>query len=359
MNQVKRIVCLILVVAMLLPALTGCGQYVESDEPKEMRTFTDSVGREVEIPVEVDSIAPVGPWAQLILYTLCPNKLVGYGTALTRKQKNFMDEKYWDLPVFGHYYGKNGDMNYEALIAAKPDFIIDIGDIQENIVSDMDGLQEQTGIPVIFIENTIANTPEMYTLLGEATGDEEQAATLADYAQETLDMATNNREQITDEDRVSMLYGQGEYGLQTAGAGGIHAQVLELVGVENVAVLETVSSEGRDEVSIEQVLLWNPDIVILAPDSNYSDIFKDATWADVSAVKNGKVYEIPGSPYNWIDQPPSVQSLLGIRWLGNLAYPELYDFDMVQETITFFDLFFHYDLSEDEARDLMANSTFS
>jgi len=345
---------------MLLPILAGCGQPGGSDEEKETRAFTDSAGREVQIPVDVERIAPVGPWAQLILYTLCPDKLVGYSTSLTRKQKAYMDEKYWDLPVFGHYYGStNADMNYEALIAAKPDFIIDIGDTQDNIVADMDGLQEQTGIPAIFIESSILNTPEMYTLLGEATGDTEKAETLSAYAQETLDMAEANREQITDENRVSVLYGQGEYGLHVAGAGGDHARVLEVVGVENVAVLENVSAAGRDEVSIEQVLLWDPDILILAPDSNYSNIYKDTTWSVVNAVKNKRVYEIPESPYNWIDQPPSVQGLLGIRWLGNLAYPELYDLDMLAEATTFFDLFFHYDLSEDEARALMANSTFS
>ena len=57
-------------------------------------------------------------------------------------------------------------------------------------------------------------------------------------------------------------------------------------------------------------------------------------------------------------QPPAVNRIIGIRWLGNLLYPDLYDEDMIEEAKTFYQLFWHYDLSDEEARALMAHSTY-
>jgi iron complex transport system substrate-binding protein len=221
----------------------------------------------------------------------------------------------------------------------------------------MDGVSEQTGIPVIFVEATLYTMADAYDALGELLGVPERAAALSAYVRETLALAEENRVRIAEEDRVSVLFGNGEYGLEVAGAGSIHAETIEVAGAENVAVLDRVSGSGRDAVSIEQVMLWDPDAVILAPDSCYNDIFDDPQWANVGAVRRGAVYEIPLGPYSWLDRPPSVQRALGVLWLGNLLYPELYDIDMIEETRRFYALFWNCALTEDEARALLANST--
>ena len=72
---------------------------------------------------------------------------------------------------------------------------------------------------------------------------------------------------------------------------------------------------------------------------------------------NGRYYEIPGLPYDWMSYPPSVNRVLGIWWLGNLLYPELYDYDMVQVAQEYYRLFWHYDLTEEEARQMLSRST--
>ena len=68
--------------------------------------ITDSAGREVEIPKNIQRIAPSGPLAQIVLYTVAPDKLVGWSIDLSDAQKEYIPEKYWDLPVFGQFYGK-------------------------------------------------------------------------------------------------------------------------------------------------------------------------------------------------------------------------------------------------------------
>ena len=125
------------------------------------------------------------------------------------------------------------------------------------------------------------------------------------------------------------------------------------MGVRNAADMDSILATGGDEVSMEQILIWNPEIVILAPDSCYDDIYGDKLWARVDAVKNRRVYEVPIGPYNWLDRPPSVQRVLGILWLGNIVYPEQYDFDIAEKAQEFYRLFFRYDLSAEEARELL------
>jgi iron complex transport system substrate-binding protein len=355
-----RVPAILLAGLLLISAASGCATGAVSadrDLAGETRVFTDSAGRKTELPREIDRIAPSGAYAQIMLYTLCPEKLIGLSAPFSRNQKKYIDEGYWDLPVFGQFYGKNATMNFEEIIKAGPDVIIDIGEEKDGIAADMDGISGQTGIPVVFVEATLDTMADAYDTLGELLGVPERAAELSSYVRWALALAAETRAGIAAEDRVKVLFGNGEYGLEVAGAGSIHAETLDVAGAENVAVLDRVSGSGRDAVSVEQVLLWDPDVVILAPDSCYNDIFDDPQWADVGAVRRGAVYEIPMGPYSWLDRPPSVQRALGVLWLGNLLYPELYDMDMIAETQRFYALFWNYALTEDEARALLANST--
>jgi iron complex transport system substrate-binding protein len=322
----------------------------------ETRAFTDSAGREVQIPVEITTIAPSGSYAQLILYTLCPDKLIGLSDPFTRIQKKYIDEKYYDLPIFGKLYGSAGTFNLEEIIKASPDVIIDMGERKTGIGADMDSVQSRTGIPVIFIEATIDTMADAYDMLGDMLGMEGQAAELSRYIREVMDFAADTKNKIQEGTRPSVLYSQGEYGNEVNGAGSVHSEVLDYVGVKNAAVMDSILATGGDEVSMEQIILWNPEVVILAPDSCYREIYTDSLWAEVDAVRNRRVYEAPIGPYNWLDRPPSVQRVLGILWLGNLVYPEYYDFDMTEKAQEFYKLFFRYALSTEEAQELMARS---
>ena len=341
----------------LVFSLCACGNTARSVK-KGTRLFTDSCGREVEIPVEIDSIVPSGPLAQMILYTVCPDKLQSLSSALTRTQKKYLDKSLWDLPVTGQFYGGAASVNYEEIIASAPDIIIDMGEYMDTIVEDMDALQAQTQTPVIFIEASLDAIARAYDLLGEVTGDVEQAEACAAYIRETLTDIAERAARIPESERLRTIYAMGEYGNEVYGRGSIHAETLDYVGAENIAVVERYNAQGRTEVPMETMLLWNPDVLILGPDSNYREIWTDLMWANVSAVKSGRVYEIPLGPYNWLDQPPSVQRILGLKWLGNVLYPELYNYDMIDETRKFYALFWHYEVSETEARELMENSIY-
>jgi iron complex transport system substrate-binding protein len=291
----RRTIAILLTTLILVFMLAGCtGTPKMSTKASETWTFTDSAGRQVELPRQIDRIAPSGSLAQIALYTLCPGKIIGLAQKYSDSQKPYIDPAVTALPVFGQFYGSSGgDLNLEAVIAAKPQVIIDIGEKKDTIVSDMDGIAEQTGLPVIFIEATLETMSRAYAVLGGVLGCAQRAAALGAYVDGVLAMAAENRAKIADADRARVLFVQDASGLFVNSAGSIHADVIDYVGAVNVARLDFVSGGKGAEVSMEQIQLWDPDVLIIAPDSIYDTVGKDVLWANITAVKRGAFYEVP------------------------------------------------------------------
>ena len=154
----KRIV-LLTVLLLLLLLLVGCGQQAAENPPAETYSFTDSAGRTVEIPKQIDRIAPSGGLAQMALFAIAPDKLVGVSGQWKDTALPYVGDQYRDLPILGQFYGMK-NFNKEAVLSVNPQVIIDVGEKKATIVEDMDQIQASLGIPVIFIEAQLDNTDE-------------------------------------------------------------------------------------------------------------------------------------------------------------------------------------------------------
>ena len=99
-------------------------------------------------------------------------------------------------------------------------------------------------------------------------------------------------------------------------------------------------------------------MIVFAPDSIYSTVSGEKAWQEIKAIKNGKYYEVPLGPYNWMGNPPSVNRYIGMIWLTQLLYPEQAQYDLYQETARYYKLFYHSDLTEEQYKALVANSVF-
>lgn len=353
----------ILIIAVLSVSLAACGSKGSSANTQKSaenaaRTVTDSCGRQVSIPSKITKIAPSGVMAQIVLYTLCPDKLVGLSSNFSEVTKKYIDKKYWDLPKFGQFYGKNVSLNMEALAAAAPDVIIDIGQAKPTIKDDMDGLQKQLGIPVLFVEATQKTMDKAYTMLGDFVGEQKQAEILSAYCKNTIEDISKKSASIPEKDKITIYYALGNEGLNTNAAGSIHADDIEAVGAVNAANVQLVSSGAGSIVTMEQIMKWNPNVIITAPNGIYNTISSDKLWQSLNAVKSGKIYEIPNGPFNWIGDPPSVNRIIGLKWLGNLVYPNVYKYDMAAEAKDFYSKFYHINLSSDQINELLKNSTY-
>ena len=101
----------------------------------------------------------------------------------------------------------------------------------------------------------------------------------------------------------------------------------------------------------------DPDIIILASGGPYEKLNNsDSQWKELRAVKEDHYYEIPGRPYSWMSAPPSVNQVLGARWLMSVVYPDLYESDIYEDVRNYYKLFWHYDLSDDELKTMLQHS---
>jgi iron complex transport system substrate-binding protein len=74
----------------------------------------------------------------------------------------------------------------------------------------------------------------------------------------------------------------------------------------------------------------------------------------VRAVREGRVYLAPTAPFGWIDRPPSLNRVIGLKWLAGLFYPDKFPADLRETTRAFYRLFYHVDVSEPELDTLIA-----
>mgnify|MGYP004553159989 CR=1 FL=1 len=353
----KRFLSILICIALCL-SLVACGADYDPLKGVATQQFTDSAGRDVTLPQEITRVAASGSTAQMILMTIAPELLVGLASSPSTAQMPYFPEDMWYLPTFGQFYGSKANLNLESLIDAQPQVIIDLGDAKESVAEDMSTIQKQTGIPTIFIEATLESMPQAYRTLGRLLGREEQGERLASYIDRTLAMAQENAAAIPDAQRKTVMFGTGSTGLACNAAGSTQADVIERVGAINaIESGELTNRNGGTTVNLEQVYVYDPQVILLSAGGPF-DTLEQSEWSELSAVRSGSYYEIPNLPYDWMSSPPSVNRVLGIWWLGNLLYPEQYDYDMIAVAQEFYGLFWHYELSEKEARTLLAHSTY-
>lgn len=315
--------------------------------------FTDSVGRAVEVPKEITKIAISGPLAQIVVFSLAPDKMIGIATPWSDVTESIMKPEYYNLPILGQLYGGKGELNLETLLASGAQVVIDVGEPKDSIVSDLDQLQEQTGIPFVHITANLDNMGDAYRLLGTLLDMQEEAEIRAVYCEETYQRTKSIANHV---EKANLLYCLGDKGQNIIAKGSYHAEVIDLLS-NNLAVVEKPVSKGTgNEVDMEQILNWNPEVILFASDSIYDTVGTDPAWQDISAIKNGKYYEVPNGPYNWMGFPPSAQRYLGMLWMSQLLYPEEANYDLYKEVSNYFKLFYHADLTEAQYQELISKS---
>lgn len=349
----KKAAIVFLVLALLL---CGCKQ-ASVKTAGETQEFTDSTGRTVILPANITKIAISGPLSQIYILPLAGDMLVGVSTAYAEDAQSYLPAYIYEKAEIGQLYGGKGEMDLEALLAAAPDVVIDIGEPKKTTADDLTTLTEQTGIPFIHIDATVATAPEAYRILGKLLCREEKAEELAVWCENTYAMITDMMMQVDAAGaRKTLLYCLGDKGVNVIVQGSFHAETINFMS-DNLAVVEDVVSSGAgNEVDLEQILLWNPDVIIFAPDSCYENIASSEQWQSIGAVSRDDFYKTPSGPYGWLSSPPAVQRYLGMLWLGDLLYSEYSEYDLQTAVTEYYRLFYGCDLTDDMYQELMTNA---
>jgi iron complex transport system substrate-binding protein len=297
---------------------------------------TDASGREIRPPAKVERVYAAGPPAGLLVFAIAPDKLTGWTRGMRPNEAQFFDERYASLPELGRLTGRGDTANVEVVLRAKTDLIVDIGSTAPSLAGLAQSVQERTGIPYALFDGRIESTPATLRALGRLMGNEREAEALASWYENELRDA--KRRAALSRSRPLVYYGRGPAGLQTGGKGSINVEVLEFLGVRNAAA---EARAGLVSVPFEQVILWNPQVILTTDPNFWRLAWVDARWRAVEAVQRKQVFLSPHLPFGWFDFPPGANRLLGIWWAGRLLEPEAFDVDLSAKAREFHRRFYH------------------
>ncbi|KLK88890.1 iron ABC transporter substrate-binding protein [Methanoculleus sediminis] len=348
------LILLLGICGVLLCASAACTATQGTPSPAENRTITDMAGRTVVVPSEIESILCTSPPSTMLVYMIAPGRLAGWNFAPV---KEYTPGRYAALPVVGGWFGKETG-NYETFISMHPDIIVEgyTTDGGAALASVAERQRKMGPIPVVAVEDTVNATGYSAPIrfMGDLLGEEEQAEAMIAYYEGVLATVTERVASIPDDERVAVYYAEGPKGLMTDPSGSQHADLIDLCGGRNVADCPITPGMGMTEVSMEQVIAWDPEVILAAEPAFYATVRTDPLWQDITAVKTGRVYLIPETAFGWIDRPPGINRIVGIPWTARTLYPDLFqDMDLESLVREYHEIFIHVSLSDDRIREIL------
>ncbi|MBN1486239.1 MAG: ABC transporter substrate-binding protein [Anaerolineae bacterium] len=305
----------------------------------ESRVFTDMNGRTVEIPIHPRRITSVYPDVTTAILVLNrPDVLAGIDT-LTAKSERQMElfPILKSLPDAGVFY----NMNEEGVLLTEPEILLTAAWQFEP-----DKFQENLGVPVVCID--LNYYKESIDIIADILGDTQSQARAAEISAYYDAKIGAVHESIKDvEERTKVYIGGSDSVLSTFGRESTWHYEIEDAGAINVSA--DILGGGSHEISMEQVILWDPDVIVLDQTcvDTVEDVLADPQWADVTAVKEGRVYRAsPGFLDSW--GRPNLESLLSRLWLADKCYPDLVNLDMQAEAREFYATIYGAELSDAE-----------
>jgi iron complex transport system substrate-binding protein len=344
----KKTAPVLLVILALLLALTSCVK--ESPAAADGVTVTDMAGRVVTVPGDPKSICVMDPYAAPIVVML------GYGdrmpTTINAVSRCLLLQAICPPLKNAVIVKSGGAINGETILQEKTDLII----IGEDIYSSTDerAKLDTLGIPYLVVGYTsMADQMKVVTLLGRALRNETMAQRYVDYYQNCIDTVTKGMASVPGSGTIKLYHAVNE-ATRTDDRGSLCADWIGLFGVVNVSLdTKLTVMEDKAYATLEQIYSWDPDIII-ANESGVADYIKtDSKWQGLRAVIDDNVFQIPIGLSRW-GHPTSIETPLAVMWLADLLYPEQFTFDIRAEMASFYETFYSYTLSSEEADDIIS-----
>lgn len=395
MKNTSKILALALAILMLACSFAGCGNSAQpaatqapaaTEPPAEVAeppleetsteavetgrsypyTFTDMAGVEITLDKEVETVYIVGSVQPLVaLYRYyCGNSdnLLEVPAASQSIIASSVMAEIW--PDMLELTSHTGDANAEEVLALNPDVVFmtgsATGDAYEALVN--------AGLTVVSFptagsgddSDTFATVENWLNQMAEVFGDSKAADKLISYNTETLSEIDAALANVEEKPNALIIFQLTDNSCRVAGSGHYSEFWLSHSGAENAAA----ELSKLQEVDIEQLMAWDPDIIYLTtfspamPEDLYNNTIEGFDFSQLSAVKNQKVYKVPLGSYRWY--APSCECALMLKWMASINHPEIFaDMDMTQEVIDFISEFYRYSASAEQAAVLLNPSDTS
>ena len=318
----------------------------------ESRTFLDVHDKEIVLPEKLTRVFTAAPPISFLLYVIDDSSLIGVNFPQKNKSnkngEKFLSKHFMDLPVLGTWHG-NSVPNIETILEAKPELIVtwDTPLLNKKVMKDLDKIS----IPAIKVNiDDARNYPEVLRYLGKVFDKEKRTSVLANLAQRYINEIDQFTKTIPLDKKVKVYYAEGEDGLMTDCDKSFHTEAFSLAGADLVHKCTQSTILGLQKVSFEQILTYDPDVIMVQEGYFFKNISKDKNWKTLRAVKEGRVYLIPNTPFNWVDRPPSFMRILSAHWIASKIYPDRYCHSIKEKVEEFYKVFFNVEINDEDMK---------
>ncbi|MEN6390784.1 MAG: ABC transporter substrate-binding protein [Syntrophomonas sp.] len=347
MKTSKRIVALLIMAALVMTCLMGCQKSTPTaTQTAGERTVVDMAGRTVKLPAEIKTIATFGSIGVLNAFV----ETMGEGSKICNEMSpSFTKKDTWkyqyvfapqikNCPVFEN---ANRELQMEKVLQAKPDLCL----AMDKVIVDQLAAQ---GLNVLYISwDKPEDVKICITLLGEALNKKDVAADYLAWFDKSVARAQELTKSLKQEDKKKVVYGSvstftqphliGEWWIPAAGG---------------ISVTDNGRTTASLTYTLEDLLKWNPDVMILSDKAITKDVIADARLASISAVKNQQIFVVPCVAHVWGNRTP--EQPLTILWTINKLYPQLETTDALKQDISYFySHFFKINLTDDQLKEII------
>jgi len=356
MKLSKKIIALLLSICFIIAGLTGCGQNTangtnapaQTTAPQTERTVVDMAGRSVKLPAEIKSIATFGSIGVLNDFV----ETLGEGSKICNEMSaSFTKTDRWkyqylfapQLKTSPVFQDASGAILMEKVLQTKPDLCLAM------TKAETDQLAAQ-GQNVLYLSwDKTDDVKKCMTLLGEALNKQEVAADYLAYFDKTVAKAQDLTKDLQETDKKKVVYGSittytqphliAEWWIPAAG------------GI-------SVTNNGRTAQSLtytlEDLLKWNPDVMILSDPAIKKDVLADGRLGNIPAVKNKQIFSIPCVAHVWGNR--TTEQPLTILWTMNKLYPKIMTTEALAKEISYFySHFFKYNLTDEQIKEIIGS----
>lgn len=320
------------------------------------RTIVDHAGNEVTLPAELDRVVISGilPLPSVFVqFRGSAEEIVGmHPSSMAAAENSYLINIYPEILEADTSFVVNGAVNIEELMKLDPDVVY----YSATNVEEYE-LYKKAGIPAVGFSTTIADYDCVETYakwieqFGEIYGEQEAADAIIAEGRQVAEEIISITSEIPEEEkpRVMMIMNYANGVMKVVGSNFFSEYWIESAGGINVAA----DLSSSNEVNMEQVYEWNPDMIFVTNFSPYlaEDLLNNTIdgydWSGVKAVKEGKVYKFPLGMYRWF--PPASDTPLVLQWLAKTIQPEYFaDLDMDTEIREFYKTHYHVDLTDED-----------
>lgn len=310
----------------------------------DTRVIEDMAGRKVEIPQEVKTVATIGSVPVINSFVMC----LGESKKIVNGLPDFAKMPKWKYQyVFAPHLENQPKLqdasrgpDMEAVLKAKPDICLTMDRESASAL-------EAKGIKAIVLDWTeVKDVEKLMTLLGDIFNKQDKAKEYIEYFNNMVAKADDLTKNVNRDTKA--LY---------SSIGDLNQPHLIAEWWIKAAGGQSVTDNGRKEesfsFSIEQLLEWNPEVIIVSAKKDIEDLKKDNRLSKLEAVKNNKVYITPVGAHVWANR--TIEQPLTVLWTLNKLHPDVYsETDLIKDVGDFYKKFFETELTEEQIKEIIS-----